>query len=93
MTDSKSGRSGKQETGREMVDVIRRFVDGNAGPYEWDDVMGIACRDQLLESFRARAEDVFNDDDLADESRVRRFLEIAREIEAYLSREDDVGGY
>jgi len=39
---------------REMADLIRRFVSGDVGQYEWDDFMGISFSDPRLE--RARIE-------------------------------------
>ena len=41
---------------REMADLIRRFMDGTASQYEWDDFMGIPFRDSRLEQARIEAE-------------------------------------
>lgn len=40
---------------REMAQLIRRFVSGEAGPYEWDDFMGVKFDDPRLEQIRLQA--------------------------------------
>jgi hypothetical protein len=35
-----------------LASTIERFVNGNAGPYEWDDVVGVPFTDPGLESIR-----------------------------------------
>ena len=45
---------------REMADLIRRFVDGVAGQYEWDDFMGIPFSDVWLEQTRVECQKILD---------------------------------
>jgi hypothetical protein len=38
-----------------MADLIRRFVRGDVGRYEWDDFMGASFDDASLDAIRLRA--------------------------------------
>ena len=81
-----------RETARTMVKLIRRFVDGSAGPYEWDDFMGVPFKNKLLEAARLRAEHIMNDAPPSratpDDAIARELLEVAREIESDLCKAD-----
>jgi hypothetical protein len=54
MADDRSSRA------REMADLIRRFVDGAAGQYEWDDFMGIPFSDEWLEQSRIECQTILD---------------------------------
>jgi hypothetical protein len=41
-----------------LARTIERFVDGTAGPYEWDDVVRLPFEDPELDAIRQEAEAV-----------------------------------
>lgn len=45
---------------RQVAAVIRRFVSGRAGEYEWDDVMGIPFENDALERARLTCEEILD---------------------------------
>ncbi len=45
---------------REMANLIRRFLAGSVGQYEWDDFMGVAFSDPRLEKARVECETILS---------------------------------
>ena len=76
---------GGSATNAEMVDLIRRFVHGSVGPYEWDDFMGVPFADKTLEAARIECEGILRDfeqDVAAGSSAAEQLLAIAQRLEA-----------
>lgn len=72
-------------TNAELVDLIRRFVHGSVGPYEWDDFMGAPFADQTLEAARIECEGILRDFEqrvAAGSSADEKLLAIAQRLEA-----------
>lgn len=71
---------------RQIADLIRRFVAGAVGRYEWDDFMGIRFHDPDLERLRIQANAVLEasmpHDEGMDEGAVE-LLEIATALDVY----------
>jgi hypothetical protein len=65
---------------RAIADLVRRFASGTVTTYEWDDVMGIAFHDAVLEELRRRATLL---DFARDSDAMELLLRIADELEEY----------
>jgi hypothetical protein len=48
----------QQEKAAYAARVIRTFLDGACGPYDWDDFTSCSLRDPLVDSIRLRASGV-----------------------------------
>jgi len=44
-----------------VVDLIRRFVTDDVGPYEWDDTMGVPWSEATIEKARLECEAILRD--------------------------------
>ena len=45
---------------KEIAQVIRSFVDGTAGPRDWDDFTSIPIGDRKLDAIRKYANDIYD---------------------------------
>ena len=64
--------------------VIRTFLDGTCGPYDWDDFTSCSLRDPLIDSIRLRASDV---DLPVDAGGERKLLALADEADHIANRD------
>ena len=48
----------QQEEAADAARVIRTFLDGTCGPYDWDDFTSCSLRDPLVDRIRLRASGV-----------------------------------
>ncbi len=46
-------------TPTEASDLIRRFVSGNVGPWEWDDFISVKHKDPRVEAARQEAAETY----------------------------------
>ena len=46
----------RKKTAKDVRDVLVRFLDGTAAPYEWDDFVSVTIDDPRLEAIRERCD-------------------------------------